>query len=210
VILFHLANVLYLASYAVRDILWLRLITVLGGLTLLASFLVQPAPPWPAVTWNLLFFIINVVRIHLLLLERRPVPLDADEQHLANLVFRGLRPRELLRLLRAGRFLDHGAGAPLIRRSEPLAHLLLVVRGRARVERADQPPIEIGEGTFIGELCYLTGKPPGADVIASAPVRVVQWPTAELRALLEANPELHVVMQQVLGSDLATKLRGPS
>ncbi len=206
-ILFHLANALFLLSYAVKDILWLRAITVLAGLTVLASLFTQPQPPIPAIAWNLVFFAINLVRIYLLLRERRPVPLSADEQHLANLVFHTLRPRELVRLLRIGELVDHPVGTKLVTRGEKLAHLLLVVRGTARVDLQGKPAIEISDGTFVGELGYLTGKPPGADVIATAPLRVVHWPVDALRAFLEDNSELHSTMQQVLGADLAAKLR---
>ena len=206
-IAFHVANALYLVSYAVRDILWLRLITVLGGGTLLLSFFLSPQPPVPAILWNALFLVINLVRIDLLIRERRPIPLAADEQHLANLVFRTLRPRELVRLLRVGTFVDHAPGARLVTRGQPLEHLLLVVRGTARVELDARPAIEIADGTFIGELGFLTGKPPGADVAAVTPLRVVQWPFAPLREFLDDNPELHATMQRVLGSDLAAKLR---
>lgn len=206
-ILFHLANALYLVSYAVKDILWLRIVTVLAGLTLLATFLAAEPPPWPAIAWNLVFFAINVVRIVLLLRERRPIPLSADEQHLANLVFRTLRPRELVRLLGVGRYVDHVPGTHLVIRGEPLPELLLVVRGAARVELADKPSVEIADGTFIGELGYLTGKPPGADVRAISGVRAVHWPIRELRSFLADNTELHSTMQQVLGADLAAKLR---
>lgn len=206
-ILFHVANALYLISYAVRDILWLRVITVLAGITLIASFLVDPHPPWPAITWNLVFLVINLVRIHLLMRERRPIPLSADQQHVANLVFRTLRPRELVRLLDAGRFVDLSTDTQIVRKGESLDRLLLVVRGTARVELPAQPAVEIKDGAFVGELCYLTGKPAGADVIATTTLRVVEWPTTQLRALLDANPELHATMQQVLGTDLAQKLR---
>lgn len=207
-IAFHLANALYLISYAVRDILWLRLITVLGGATLLASFFLQPSPPRAAIAWNCVFLVINVVRIHLLIRERRPIPLAADEQHLANLVFRTLRPRELVRLLRVGTFVDHAPGERIVTRGEPLASLLLVVRGTARVKLVDRVAIEVTDGTFVGELGFLTGKPPGADVEALTPLRLLRWPIEALNAFLANNPELRATMQQVLGSDLAAKLRG--
>ena len=206
-ILFHVANALYLVSYAVKDILWLRVITVLAGLTLLATFLQADPLPTAAIAWNLVFFAINLVRIYLLVLERRPIPLSADEQHLASLVFRTLRPRELVRLLRVGTYLDHPAGAKIVARGEKLDHLLLVVRGRARVELSGTPAIEIADGTFVGELGYLTGKPPGADVVATTALRAVHWPADALRAFLGDNAELHAAMQQVLGADLANKLR---
>jgi CRP-like cAMP-binding protein len=207
VILFHVANGLFLLSYAVKDILWLRVITVLAGLTLLANFFQAEPPPWPAIAWNFVFFAINITRIYLLLLERRPIPLSADEQHLANLVFRTLRPRELVRLLGVGTYVDHPEGARLVTRGEKLDHLLLVVRGTARVVLDGAPAIEIRDGTFVGELGYLTGKPPGADVIATSSLRVVYWPVDGLREFLDDNAELHSTMQQVLGADLAAKLR---
>jgi CRP-like cAMP-binding protein len=206
VILFHLANALYLASYVVVDILWLRVITILAGSALLGSMLGASPPPWPAVIWNLVFFVINVVRIHLLIRERRPVPLTADEQHVANLRFPSLRPRELQRLLGVGAMVDHPKGAHIVARGVPLEALLLVVRGCARVDLADRAPILIQEGMFVGEIGFLTGKPPGADVIAATDVRIVRWPAPALRAFLDANPEMNTTMQQVLGSDLATKL----
>ncbi len=218
-ILYHLANALFLLSYIVKDILWLRIITVLAGLTVLLSLFVQPQPSPASIAWNLLFFGINLVRIYLLIRERRPVPLSGDEQHVANLVFRTLRPRELVRLLRVGAFVEHAPGTKIVTRGEKLAHLLLVVRGNARVEldhnRSTNPSepaasrvVIVADGTFIGELGYLTGKPPGADVVAVSPLCVMQWPIEPLREFLDDNPELQVTMQQVLGADLAAKLRG--
>jgi hypothetical protein len=210
VILFHLANVLYLISYAVRDIMWLRAVTVLAGLALIGSFFQSPEPPWPAIVWNLLFFVINVVRIHLLWRERRPVPLSADEALAGDLAFAGLRPRELVRLLGVGRFVDHAAGETIVARGRPLADLALVVRGAARVQLGDGTAIAIAPGAFVGELGYLTGKPPGADVVAADALRVVRWPVAGLRAFLTANPDLRAVMQHAIGADLAAKLRRDS
>jgi hypothetical protein len=207
VILFHVANALFLASYAVKDILWLRVITLLAGVALIGTFVQAEPPPWPAIAWQCVFFAINVVRIAMLVHERRPIPLSADEQHVANIVFRTLRPRELRRLLEVGAYADHVPGTRLVTRGEKLAHLLLVVRGKARVELDGKPAIEISDGTFIGELGYLTGKPPGADVVAATPVRLVRWPVESLRAFLAENAELHAVMQQVLGADLAAKLQ---
>jgi CRP-like cAMP-binding protein len=207
VILYHLSNALYLVSYTVRDILWLRLITVIAGATLLASMLVKPQPPFPAVAWNLVFLGINLVRIHLLLRERRPIPLTADQQHLAKLVFPSLRPRELVRLLAVGTLVDHPPGATLVRRGQPLDRLFVVVRGTVRVELPGKPAVEIGDGAFVGELCYLTGKPAAADVVAASALRVVDWPTAALRTFLHDEPDLHATIQQVLGRDLAAKLR---
>ena len=41
---FHLANILYVVSYLVTDILWLRALAVLGGLSSLTWTLTTPTP----------------------------------------------------------------------------------------------------------------------------------------------------------------------
>ena len=93
-------------------------------------------------------------------------------------------------------------------RGEALAHLAIVVDGSVRVQLADDRTVELGHGAFIGELSYLTGKPPAADVVAATALRVVRWPADALRAFLAANPDTRTAVQLVLGSDLAAKLRG--
>jgi hypothetical protein len=46
IILIHVASVLYVFSYLVKDITWLRVLTVVAGLTLLWYCLRVPMPLW--------------------------------------------------------------------------------------------------------------------------------------------------------------------
>ena len=205
---FHLANALYLVSYAVKEILWLRLVTCLAGaMAITAMTLATPSPARVAFAWQGVFFAINLARLIQLIHERRPVKLPPDAKRLATSVFPSLRPRELLRLLEVGEILEHAAGVQVVQKGEALAHLALVIDGTARVLLADARNVELGHGAFIGELGYLTGKLPAADVTAASALRVVRWPCDELRTYLEANPDTRTAMQLVLGADLATKLR---
>ena len=81
------ANLLYLASYSVRDILWLRALTIVAAGLLIPYYYLQPAPLWIAIGWNLLFTAINLYWITRLLLQRRPVQLSSDEQQFRQLCF---------------------------------------------------------------------------------------------------------------------------
>jgi cyclic nucleotide-binding protein len=205
----HVANAIYLVSYAVKEIFWLRLITVFAGvLTIVALARMQPSTPRDLMTWQLVFFTINSARFIQLVHERRPVRLPPDARRLAATVFQNLRPRELLRLIEVGETQHHEPGEHVIRQGDALAYLAIVIEGTARVELADQRIVELSHGAFIGELSYLTGKPPAADVIAATALRVVRWPAASLRAYLAENPDTRTAMQLSLGADLAAKLRG--
>lgn len=204
----HVANVIFLISYAVKEIFWLRFIMLFASVLTVGTLLEMAHTPLDLMLWQVLFFAINFVRFVQLVYERAPVRLSPDARRLAASTFRELRPRELLRLLAVGQTLDHAAGAQVVRQGEPLGHLAIVVEGRARVELADRPDVELAHGAFIGELSYLTGKPPAAGVVAATPLRVVRWPSDALRTFLAANPDTRIAVQLVLGSDLAGKLRG--
>src|ERR1700742_325745 len=99
-LLIHAANVLFLVSYMVRDILWLRILTVIATLCLIPYYFTRPEPMMVPIYWSLVFAALNVYWIVRLLLERAPMRLNSDEQRLCELVFRTMPPREMVRLLK--------------------------------------------------------------------------------------------------------------
>ena len=101
--LINITNILYLFSYLVRDILWLRIMTVIAASCLIPYFYFRPDPLIIAICWNLLFTSLNIFWIGRLLVERRPVQLSGNDLHLYQLVFRCLTPREMQQLLKLGR-----------------------------------------------------------------------------------------------------------
>lgn len=61
--LVYAANFLYLASYLVRDILHLRLLTVVAACCLVTYFYSQPQPLMTVVYWNLFFVALNIFQL---------------------------------------------------------------------------------------------------------------------------------------------------
>lgn len=59
--LIHLANLVYLASYAVKDIRVLRWLTIVGIVLLIPYYLVWGL--WEAAIWNGVFLGINLFRL---------------------------------------------------------------------------------------------------------------------------------------------------
>ena len=117
--LIHIANVLYLFSYLVREILWLRVLTVIAASLLIPYFYFRPDPLTTAIYWNLLFTGLNIFWIVRLLIERKPVHLVGNDLRLYQLVFRCLTPREMLQLLKLGRWaiaktMENGFSLPTV------------------------------------------------------------------------------------------------
>lgn len=203
--LIHVANVIYLFSYLVRDILWLRVLTVIAALTLCGYFLTFDL--WPPIVWNGLFIAINGYHIRRLLLERRPVVLSEREQALYQLVFRTLTPREFRRLLAVGRWKAAGAGERLVEEGQRLDEVLVIARGAATVDSGERRIATLEDGALVGEMSLLSGRATSASVTASTETRYLAWPAEELRAFLRDNSELRAAWQYVVGRDLVAKLR---
>jgi len=201
------AYVLFLFSYLVRDILKLRLLSLVAGFLLIGYFLLQKEVSIDGVAWNVLFSIINIVQIYRLILERRPVRLRDEEHELHQLAFRSLTPRDFKRLCELSSFQDANASERLVEPGKALERLMVILRGEVVVKTNDGRTRELRDGQFVGEMSYLTGKPPTAEVVASRPTRYASIPTGSLKKLLEQSSELRAAVQSILGMDLVHKLR---
>jgi hypothetical protein len=206
--LIHVANVLLLCSYAVRDILWLRVLSVIASGCFMAYFGFGPQVVPAVVGWNAIFATINALQVRRLLLERGPVQLTAPQLQLWKQAFRTLTPREVVKLEALGEWQEVPAGHVLCRSGELLDRLLIITEGNAVIRVDGEAVAQVGAGQFIGEMSYLTRALASADVETTEPTRYLGWRSESLRAFLEKNSELRAALQMVLSSDLAQKLKG--
>lgn len=204
----HAANVLTLVAFLVKDILWLRILSICGGVFGLVVALGRPDPTYAAACWTSLFMLINVVQCVRLVLERRPLRLSGDAQHLYQLVFRTLRPNEYRRITALGRWESVDAEGTVVRAGAPLPTIRVLVRGAAEVRKQDGGVVTgLGEGQFVGEMAFVTQETPQVDVVAVDTSLFFAWDNDALRKHLQHHPEIRAQMQGLLGADLARKLR---
>ncbi len=94
-------------------------------------------------------------------------------------------------------------GTPLMRRAEPLPHVIHIDRGRVALGIADQGVLahQLGmvEGPcWLDASCAVLGLPPLVDAIADSEVRLRRVPLADFAAALSALPEAaHGVLRDV-------------
>lgn len=69
-VLVYAANILYLTSYMVRDILHLRLLTIVAACLLVTYFYNQAEPMMTVVYWNVFFVALNIFQLSRILRER--------------------------------------------------------------------------------------------------------------------------------------------
>jgi hypothetical protein len=69
-LLIYVANGLYLTSYLVRSMLYLRLLSVTAAICLVGYFASLPEPLVTVISWNLVFVGLNLIHITLLVRRR--------------------------------------------------------------------------------------------------------------------------------------------
>jgi hypothetical protein len=202
----HAANILLLAAYSVRDILWLRVLAVASSLAAMPYFLLQPTPLWAAFGWSVLFTGINLFQTWRLVVERRPVKLTAEEEEVRRLVFRDLPPKKVLQVIGLGTWASPAAGEQLVERGKPLESIALIVRGKVKVMQEGRLLGELGPGEIVGSALLLSGAPAEIDAVTREATRTIRWNAATLERYLDANPETRSLFQRHLARDLAGKV----
>ena len=82
-LLIYFANALYLVAYAVRDILHLRILTIVATCCLAVYFYNQAQPMMTVVYWNIFFAALNAIQLARIFRERMGLfegKLSADKE----------------------------------------------------------------------------------------------------------------------------------
>jgi len=61
--LINIANLLYILTYFVQDLLLIRLLTLVGSAMLVAYFSLQPEPVMALIYWNVFFILLNIFQL---------------------------------------------------------------------------------------------------------------------------------------------------
>jgi hypothetical protein len=196
------ANAIYLASYAVRDILWLRLLTVIAAALLIPYYAMQMTPLRVAIGWNLVFIAINCFWIVKLIVERRPVRLTPDETRLRELSFPSLTAREARDLYATGEWEDIAPLTSVIVHDRSRRRFSVILRGQSDVLYHGATVSQLGEGQFVGSLDLQADALGDLDVVTRTAMRVMCWPRDTLRGFIAERPDVALALERSVGLEL--------
>lgn len=206
VMLFSFANLCYFTAYVVKDILWLRIFSIGAALMTFPYFIVQSNVMYSALFWQSCFAAINIYHVVLLLWKRRPVDLSDKQQQMKDMVFRHLTSREVKTLLQAAKWHTAKSNEPLISQGQDPQTLYLLKSGKVDIVQKDAVVAYRGPGSFLGELNYITGALPNADVKFSMESEYLSWDKTSLETLLHKNTDLKNAFEALLSNNIASKL----
>ncbi len=202
----HLAYAVLAVSYFLTNIFWLRVLAVAGFL-LEIIYLRVSGNGYPIWAWDAVLIAINLYGLAWLIKDRIGANLPAAEAPALRQAFEGLDDSQIARLLRAAEWKTFEAGETLTRQDAPVDSLYFLFKGRAHVEVDGSFITYLDSGSFVGEIAYLTGNTANARVTLDETSRVIVFSKMRLAKVMARDRQLNGILHQVLGRDLAQKMR---
>ena len=203
----HLAFGLIAFSFLVKDIFWLRIVSIAASLfSVLYNYIIPVEPMWLAINWNFVFIVVNLYHIGVILYEKREVKMDDKNEELYQTLFSEMTPVEYLKISRAAEWVTLKPGQRLITQGMPVPDLYLIYNGTVDVAVDGRWVAELKDGQFVGEMSFLTEKVATASCIVKYEAQCLVWKQREFKDLLRRNPSLYFTIQSVLSAQVSDAL----
>ena len=203
----HLAFGLIALSFLVKDIFWLRLMSITAScFSIFYNYFIPAEPMVIAIFWNGVFIAVNLYHIAIILYEKREVKMDDKNQELYDTLFREMTPVEYLKISRAAKWELVKSGQRIITQGMPVPDLYLIYNGTVDVLVDNEQIAQLKDGEFVGEMSFLTEKVATATCKVKYDAQCLVWKQREFKELLKRNPSLYFTIQSVLSAQVSDKL----
>ena len=203
----HMAFGLIAFSFLVKDILYLRIVSVVASLfSIFYNFYIPTEPMWLAINWNIVFVLVNLYHIAVIIYEKRPVKMEPKDKELYETLFKDLTPVEYLKITKIAKWETFKSGYKLIKEGADVNRLMLIYNGTVDIAVKGKWVAELKDGQFIGEMSFLTEKPATAECIVKHDTEYIVWRQPEFKALLKRNPSLYFTIQSLLSAQVSDAL----
>ena len=201
----HLAFGLIAFSFIVKDILYLRLVSILASLfSVFYNWVIPVEPMWIPIGWNFVFVALNLYHIAVLMYEKRPVKMNDKNAELYETLFKDMTPVEYLKVSKIAEWKTFKPGEIIIQEGMPVKDLHLIYNGAIDVVVKDKKVADLKDGQFVGEMSFLTEKPATATCVVKYDSEILVWRQREFKELLKRNPSLYYSIQSLLSAQLVS------
>ena len=203
----NLSFALSALSFLMQDMSRLRLIAIVSAVFgIFYNYNVTESPLWLVIFWLSTFMTINLWMLVAEHIRNKSAKFNKDEQELFETLFPELSAFEFLQLLNAGSWKTIRSRERFISTQKENFKLALIWRGQAKVLKGKKVAANLKRGTLIGEISFLTGEKPTADVLLEPGSLIVARDHEKLRRWLSKNSDAASIFQRLITSDLAAKI----
>ena len=199
--LIHLANILILLSFLVKEIMYLRLLSIFGGFAFIGYFSLNfDSVQWSGILWNSLFILINLYQVIQLIIERRPIKFNERELQMKKIAFPDISDREWLDLLNIGEW-------KTIAKSNYTSSIftdtiVILSDGNLKCSHINRTSTNLSVGSLIGGICYLTGETVYEDISCSSDIEMLAWNISDFRVYVQSKPQVSASFQKLIGQEI--------
>ena len=203
----HLAFGLIAFSFLVKDILYLRLVSILASLfSVFYNFYIPVEPMWLPIGWNFVFIAVNLYHIAIIIYEKRPVQMSPKHKELYETMFKEMTPVEFLKITKIADWTHFKSGEIITQQKHKVPDLNLIYNGTVDVAVDGIKVAELKDGQFVGEMSFLTEKPATATCKVTHTTECLVWPQKDFKDLLKRNPSLYFTIQSLLSEQVSNNL----
>ena len=203
----HLAFGLIALSFLVKDIFWLRIVSITAScFSIFYNYFIPTEPMIIAIFWNGIFIAVNLYHIGIILYEKRRIKMDDKNEELYSTLFKDMTPVEYLKISRAAQWETLKPNMRLITQGMPVPDLYLIYNGTVDVLVDNKKITDLRDGEFVGEMSFLTEKVATATCKVKHETQCLVWKQRDFKELLKRNPSLYFTIQSVLSAQVSDKL----
>jgi len=206
-VVFFIANTIYVISYMLTSMLWLRVLAIVAAASTFPYFYFQLEPLWSALFWQGCFLAVNLVNLLILVFSMRSANFDEDENLAYELKFSDLKPYEVRPIFKYAERTSVTADYMLLQEGDQNGSLFLILEGECSIIKHDVEVAVLGPGHFVGELSFLSDHPVSADVVAMGDVKLMSWDKRSLGPLFKRQGLYESYFYSLCSIDVAGKLR---
>jgi hypothetical protein len=203
----HLAFGLIAFSFLVKDIMWLRIVSILASLfSVLYNWVIPVEPMWIPIGWNFVFVALNLYHISVIVYEKRPVQMSPKHKELYETMFKNMTPVEFLKITKIADWIHFKSGELITQRGHTVPTLNLIYNGTVDVVVEGKKVAQLKDGQFVGEMSFLTEKPATATCMVKYDTECLVWKQEQFKELLKRNPSLYFTIQSLLSAQVSDAL----
>ncbi len=203
----HLAFGLIAFSFLVKDIFWLRIMSIAASLfSIFYNYFIPAEPMMIAIFWNGVFILVNLYHIAILIYEKRPVKMNPKDKELYDTMFKSMSPVEFLKITKLAKWKKFKKNSKIITQGKPVKDLHLIYNGTVDVVVGIEPVAVLKDGQFVGEMSFLTEKPATATCVVKHETECLVWDQQSFKDLLKRNPSLYFSIQSLLSAQVSDAL----
>lgn len=199
----HIAFFLTSISFFMKDILWLRVISIISSsLLIIIGLKGSSATHQAQVFWHFIFILIHFWRASILIYQRYILRLNKFEEEIYHLLDKIIPPQDLKKIITLGVVHSPDQESEEIIQGEKVNFVSLILDGEVVVKKEDMIIKKLGVGKFFGEFSFITGRVASANVTVLAGAKFISWDQKILKRYLKQDEKLLQKFQEVLTTKL--------